>query len=249
MHILAVIQGHYGQRIVDHIRLRGPADWTVQTFKPPPWLTTVVDDPDEFQRQNVAPANLVLALVESRPLAQLVPDIARHTNAKAVLCPIDNSDWVPTPLKNQIQKALKEAGVESVFPKPFCTLTEETAGYGADSQPYSSRIVSAFAAHFGRPRFDLQVDERTGTIEEVRVTRGSACGSTDYAARRLEGTSVESAVPKAGLLNHQYPCLASTKREPIDDDLVGTLMHVSSSVVNEELEKQISAYRKTIVES
>ena len=243
MHILAVIQGHYGQRIVDHIRLRGPAEWKVDTFKPPPWLTIVVDDHDEFLRENVTQADLVLALVESRPLAQLLPDIARHANAKAVLCPIDSPDWVPTPLKNQIQKALEESGVDSVFPKPFCTLTEETAGYGADARPYSSRIVSAFAAHFGRPRFDLQVDERSGTIEEIRVTRGSACGSTEYAAKRLEGTSVESAVPKAGLLNHQYPCLASTKREPIDDDLVETLMYVSSSVVNEELEKKISAYR------
>lgn len=244
MRILAVIQGNYGQRIVDHINLRGPAGWKVDTFKPPPWLTMVVDDPDEFLRQNVAQADLVLALGESRPLAQLLPDIARYANAKAVLCPIDNSDWVPTALKNQVQKALEEAGVESVFPKPFCTLTEETAGYGAVAQPYSSRTVSEFATHFGKPRFDVKVDERTGTIEEVQVTRGSACGSTEYAARKLEGTSVDTAVPKAGLLNHQYPCLASTKREPIDDEMVDTLMHVSSYMVNEELEEKLAPYGK-----
>jgi hypothetical protein len=230
---------------VDHIRLRGPADWTVHILEPPPFLPIIVDYPDDFLPEDVPQADLVLALVESPSSAQLVPDIARRAGAGAVLCPIDNSAWVPTGLKNQLQSEMKEAGVESVFPKPFCTLTEEAAGYGRAAQPYTSRLVSEFAAHFGRPRVELQVDEGTGTITQIQVTRGSACGATEYAARKLEGTSVEKAVPKVGLVSHQYPCLASMDRETIDDRLGDdTLMHVSGYVVNEEFEKKLEPFKE-----
>ena len=46
MRILAVVQGNYGQRMVDHIGRRGPEDWSVETFLPPPFLPIILDDPD-----------------------------------------------------------------------------------------------------------------------------------------------------------------------------------------------------------
>jgi hypothetical protein len=244
MQILAIVQGNYGQRMVDNIRRRGPADWTVQTYQPPPVLPLIVDDPDDFLPESMPQVDLVLALFESASAAQLLPDIAQRSAARAVLCPIDNSAWVPSGLKNQLQRELEQLGIESVFPRPFCTLTRETAGYGRATQPYASQTVSEFARHFGRPKLELEVDERTGIIERIDVIRGSACGATDYAAEKLEGTAVEDAVPKAGLISHQYPCLASMDREPIDDRLVDTLMHVSGYVLNEEMEEKLRPFRK-----
>ena len=245
MRILAVVQGNYGQRIVDNIRHRRPVDWTVETYEPPPVLPIIVDDPEEFLPGTLPTVDLVLALIESPAAAQLIPAIAQRSGAKAVLCPIDNSAWIPTGLKNQLQRELEQIGIESAFPKPFCTLTEETAGYRGAAQPYKSQTISEFARHFGRPALNLRVDARTGIIEKVEVVRGSPCGATHYAAQRLEGTAVEDAVPKAGLLSHHYPCLASMEREPIDDRLEDdTLMHVSGYVLNEEMEEKLRPYRK-----
>ena len=55
---------------------------------------------------------------------------------------------------------------------------------------------------------------------------------------------MEDAIPKAGLVSHQYPCLASMDRESIDDRLVDTLMHVSGYVINEEMEEKLKPHRK-----
>ncbi|MEE8442506.1 MAG: DUF166 family protein [Dehalococcoidia bacterium] len=244
MRILAVVQGKWGQRIVDNICSRGPEDWAMETYKPPAVLPMIVDDPEEFLPETLPQADLVLALIESPATAQLVPAIARLSEAKAVLCPIDNSAWVPTGLKNQLQKELADIGIESAFPKPFCTLTEESVGYRRAAEAYNSQTISEFARHFGKPRVNLTVDTEAGTLEKIEVVRGAACGATCYAAEKLEGMTVEESVPKAGLLSHQYPCLASMEREQIDDRLEDTLMHVSGYVLNEEMEEKLKPYKE-----
>jgi hypothetical protein len=244
MRILAILQGHYGQRMVDNIRKRAPAGWGVETFEPPKLLPTIIDDPSEFLPPTLPQADLVLSLAESPRAAQLIPAIAWLSGAKAVLAPIDNSAWMPTGLKSQLRRELEEMGVESAFPKPFCTLTEETAGYRRAAEPYRSETIAEFARHFGRPKLNITVDDQQGAIQQVEVLRGSPCGATHYAAERLAGTPVEEAVPKAGLISHHYPCLASMEREQIDDRLFETLMHVSGYVINEEVAERLKPYRK-----
>lgn len=49
--------------------------------------------------------------------------------------------------------------------------------------------INEFASVFGRPAFDVLVRD-DGTIEQVRVTRGSPCGSTFAASAELAGTRV-----------------------------------------------------------
>lgn len=244
MRILAVVQSNYGERIVENIRKRGPKDWTIETFQPSRMLPPIIDDPEEFLPETLPQADLVLAMVENPRAAQLIPAIARLSGAKAVIAPIDNSAWIPTGLKNQLQRELAEKGVTAVFPKTFCTLTEETAGYRRAAQSYQNKTISEFARHFGRPRLNLTVNPNTGIIEKMEVERGAPCGATHYAAERLAGTSVKEAVPRAGLVSHHYPCLASMEQEPIDDRLTDTLMHLSGYVINEEVEEKIKPYKK-----
>ncbi len=244
MRILAVVQGKWGQRFVDNIRSRCPEDWTIETYRPPAMLPVILDYPEEFLPPTLPQVDMVLAFTESPMSAQLIPAIARLSGAMAVLCPIDNSAWMPEGLKNQLQRELEQMGVESAFPKTFCTLTEETAGYRRAAQPYTSRLISEFARYFGRPKLKLTVNPETGIIERIEVVRGSPCGATHYMASKLEGTSVEDAVPRAGLLSHQYPCLASMEREMIDDRLEDTLMHVSGFLMNEEMEEKLRPYKK-----
>jgi hypothetical protein len=49
--------------------------------------------------------------------------------------------------------------------------------------------INEFSAIFGRPAFDISLRD-DGTIERVRVTRGSPCGSTVAASAELPGTEI-----------------------------------------------------------
>ncbi len=244
MRILAVIQGHYGERYVEHISKTGPKDWTIETHRTPQSLPIILEDPEDFVPQVLPQVDLVLALTESSRTAQLIPTIAQRAGARAALCPIDDSKWMPTGLKNQLQRELEQMGIESAFPKPFCTLTEEAVGYRRAAEPYTSETISEFAKWFGKPRLSVVVNPDTNTIERVEVFRGAPCGATHFAAESLVGIHVEEAVPKAGLVSHQFPCLAAMDREWIDDRLEDTLMHVSGFLINEEVEEHIKPFKR-----
>lgn len=239
MRILILTQGHYGERIAENIRKCAPETWVVETITIPRILPMVVDEPEEFLPSDIPEADLLLALSESTGMAQLVPAIAAVSRAKAVIMPVDNSAWLPLGLKNQLQREIAERGVVAVFPKTFCTLTENSTGFGNDIEPYDNEYIAAFAKCFGKPRLSIVLDGQGATIAEVKVERGAPCGSTLLVAEKLIGTPIEEAVPKSGLHAHHYPCLASMDMEPTGD----TLMHISGYVVNEEVERAIKSHR------
>lgn len=240
MRILGLYQGHYGNRIVEHIKKSGPQHWTIDVFIPPCSLPIVIDDPKEFLPPEILQADLLLALSESPQTAQLVPAITRLSGVKAVIMPIDTSSWLPIGLKNQIEKEIVNMGVTAVFPKTFCTLTEKTAGFGADVETYDSPYITSFATHFGEPKLKIKIDTQDQKIAEVEVARSAPCGSTYNVAEKLIGVAIEEAVPRAGLVAHHYPCLASMAMEPTGD----TLMHISGYVVNEEVCQKLQQYRR-----
>ena len=239
MRILALVQGQYGQRIVQNLRQRSPQEWSIEAITVSRALPLVVDEPAEFLPSDIPQADLLLALTESPGAAQLIPAAARLSGAKSVIAPIDNSAWLPLGLRNQLRRELAETGVTAVFPKTFCTLTENSAGFRGNAEPYDDERIAAFAINFGRPKLKIYVDPQNRNMIEVTVDRSAPCGSTHFAAERMVGIPLEEAVPRAGLIVHHYPCLASMQPEQIDDDLLETLMHVSGYVMNEEVEREI----------
>lgn len=239
MRIIVLIQGSYGERIVQNLRQRSPQGWRIEAITITRALPLIVDEPEEFLSSNIPQADLLLALTESAGAAQLIPAVVRLSGAKSVIAPIDNSAWLPLGLKNQLQRELAELGVAAVFPKTFCTLTETSAGFRGNAEPYDNEHIASFARHFGRPKLKISVDPQNGGIIEVMVERGAPCGSTHFAADNLVGVVVGEVVPRAGLIVHHYPCLASMQREQIDEGLLETLMHVSGYVMNEEVEREI----------
>ena len=245
MRILALVQGQYGERIVQNLRQRAPQGWTLEIITVPRVLPLIVDEPEEFLPSHITQADLLLALTESPGAAQLIPAVVKRSGAKSVIVPIDNSTWLPLGLRNQLRRELAEMDVTAAFPKTFCTLTEKSAGFRSDAEPYNDQWIASFANHFGRPKLKIHVDPEKSSIIEVTVNRGAPCGSTHYAAHRMAGMSLEEAIPRAGLLVHHYPCLASMQPEQIDDGLIETLMHVSGYVMNEEVEREISPCLKS----
>jgi hypothetical protein len=238
MHILVLVHGHYGQRIVRHVQAHRPPEWRVESLTLPRVLPAVIDEPEKLLPPHLGPADLILHLGETPQAAQLLPTVVTRSQAKAVIAPVDNGVWLPEGLKNQLGGDLAALGVPVVFPSPLCSLTEEHAGFGCQAEPYHSPLVACFARHFGRPRFTLKIDADGRVIEEAVVERGAPCGSTHFAAARLMGMPVTGMVPRAGLIALHYPCLASMHQKCIDNQ-VETLMHTSGRIVNEELELAI----------
>lgn len=240
MRILALQQGHYGQRIIEYIKKSAPPDWVIEIIVPPGRLPLIIDEPKEFLPAGIPQADLLLALSESAETAQLVPAIAELAQVKAVIMPVDNSAWLPPGLKNQLRQEMSTMGITAVFPKTFCTLTEKTTGFRDDVEGYENGHVAEFAKYFGMPRLDIRVDSNREKILEVIIERCAPCGSTHRVAEKLVGVPVGEAVPQAGLHCHHYPCLASMQMEPNGE----TLMHISGYVVNEEVEEKLRSFRK-----
>jgi len=211
MRILIAIQGNYGQRMVDNIKQHCPDNWEVNSFTIPIGLPAIIDDADEFLPQELPATDLLISLGEHSGVAQMIPDMVKKSGAKAVIAPADNRTWLPPGLANQIHRKLESLGVEMIYPVPFCTLTEKGI---------QSSYIREFTKYFGRPEVDMELDK--DRIKKVTVTKDAPCGNTRYMADGLVGVWIRDAVEQAGLLHHQYPCLATMA---MDQEFEDTLMH------------------------
>jgi hypothetical protein len=93
MRILAVITGDYGARHVENIRAHGPEDWQIESWHAPTALPLIIDYPEDYLPETMPEADLVLALAEHKGVAELLPEIAQLTGARAVIAPVDNEAW------------------------------------------------------------------------------------------------------------------------------------------------------------
>lgn len=243
MRILVLTQGPYGERIARNLRETAPSDWIVKEIALPKRLPALIDEPEEFTPANVPQADIVLAAGESLGAAQLISEFVKRSGARSVIAPIDNSAWLPPGLANQLKTELVGMGVAVVFPKPFCSLTENTYGFRRAAQLYNDGLIAEFARHFGRPKLKIKVNPETKLIEHVEVLRNSACGGVAHAAKGLMGIHADEADTKAGLILHHYPCLCSMNQEWLDDRLYDTLMHASGYIINEEVAEQVKPYK------
>jgi hypothetical protein len=241
MRILAVVSGDYGRRHVENIRTRGPADWEVEVWEAPAVLPPIVDYPEDFVPRSLPRADLVLAVGEHRGIAELIPEVARVTGARAVIAPVDREEWLPRGLARQLCGWLADLGVACVTPKPFCSLTETHYNLRRHRVAYDDPLIAAFAHYFGQPDLRVTVDPQSRTITSVEVVRDACCGCTRFVAEGLVGVSADEAEQEAGLLHHHYPCLAGMAKDP---DFNDTLMHVSGNVVKGQVAEQVRPHRR-----
>jgi hypothetical protein len=242
MRILAIVTGEYGRRHVDNVRKHGPAGWQVEVWQAPSVLPPVVDYPEDYLPQSLPAADLLLAFGEHRGVAELIPEIARMTGAKAVIAPVDREEWLPRGLARQLRGWLADVGVACVTPKPLCSLTEMHYNVRRHRVAYDDPFIAGFARHFGRPELHITVDPNTRAIATVDVVRDAVCGCARSVARGLVGVSADDAEEKAGLLHHHYPCLAGMVKDP---DFSDTLMHVSGNILKDAVGEQVKPYKET----
>lgn len=237
LRLLSITQGNWGERIAQNIADHAPADWVVQTWAAPRLIPPIVDDPEDFLPSGPPQADLLLALGDVPGFAQLIPDIARLCGAQAVLAPIDRNSAMPPGLVSQVRAWLEEMDVDSLFPKPFCSLTETQCNRSPLVKTYDIPLIARFARHFGRPTFGITVEG--DRIAQVRVVRDAACGCARHVSRGLAGERLEDAAERAGMLHHHYPCLASMDQ---DGDYNDTLMHVSGNFLKDAIQEEVSSY-------
>lgn len=242
MRILAIISGEYGARHLTNIRQHGRFDWHIEVWQAPATFPLVIDYPEDYLPASFSPTDLILSFGEHKGIAELLPDIARTTGAKAVIAPVDNEAWLPRGLARQLRGWLEQMGVACATPKPLCSLTENDFGLTRRQRiRYHSQEIAEFAQYFGQPELKITVNPDTRQIEAVEVVRDTVCGCARYVAQGLVGVSADEAEEKAGLLHHHYPCLASMGK---DIDFGDTLMHISGNVLKDNVAAQVKPYKR-----
>jgi len=243
MRILAVISGEYGARHVNNIRQHGPSSWQIEVWQAPALFPLVIDYPEDYLPEEVPPADLILSFAEHKGVAELLPDLAQMSGAKAVVAAIDSEAWLPRGLARQLRGWLEKMGVACATPKPLCSLTETDFGHTRRQRlSYNSPLISEFATYFGQPKLEIAVDPETRLITSAVVRRDAVCGCARYVAEHLVGVSVDEAEEKAGLLHHHYPCLASMVKD-IDFNM-DTLMHASGALLKDNVGEQVKPYKQ-----
>ena len=238
MRLLVLVTGDYGWRHLANLRRYAPQTWQIETWETPKVLPPIIDYPENYLPDVLPDCDLILSLAEIKGVAELIPDIAKLSNAHAVIAPIDNVAWLPVGLARQLIEWLARIQVACVTPKPFCSLTTTHFNHLRLKQTYDDPLIREFASSFGRPAFSDAVVEQ-GKITQLTVKQDACCGCARYVAEKLIGTPVNDALEAGGLHHHHYPCQASMG---IDVQYGDTLMHVSGNIMKDALQESLRPY-------
>jgi hypothetical protein len=239
MNILAIVSGEFGHRNVRNIQANAPDGWSIEIWQAPPSLPQMIDYPEDHIPDSFPDSDLILSFAELSGVAELLPEIAKMSGAKAVVVAVNNETWLPLGLGRQLRGWLKDIDVVCATPRPLCSLTESDFGVTRyDRIKFKSTEIAEFARHFGKPDLKIVVDEESSTIKTAEVIRDAVCGNTRHVAQQIIGLSTNEVLDKASLLHKHFPCLTTmTKLDDFDHE---TLMHESGHQLTENIKIQLS---------
>ncbi|MBS7632594.1 thymidylate synthase [Candidatus Bathyarchaeota archaeon] len=199
-------------------------------------LPAFIDEPDNFMPKSLPKADLCVASGLHKDLLLELPNHVEKAGIKGIVVPIEDFAEVPSGLRIQVEEKCQKLGLESAFPKPFCSLT------ASQDKPTISKLVAELK--IGRPLFEVSTAtlHNQEVIESVAVKRSAPCGSTWYIARKLlrvetEKNRLYDAVAKA---HHSYPCTATMA---VDPEAKEPILHIGGYIIREEVEKAIANAR------
>jgi len=239
MNILAILSGEFGHRNVRNIQANAPNGWSIEVWQAPPALPQMIDFPEDHIPDSFPDSDLILSFAEITGVAELLPEIAKMSGAKAVVVAVNNETWLPLGLGRQLRGWLEDMGVVLAMPRPLCSLTETDYGVTRyDRIKFESPEIAEFARYFGKPNLKIEVDEDTSTIKSAEVIRDAVCGNTRHVAQQIIGLTTAEVLDKANLLHKHFPCLTTmTKLDDFDHE---TLMHESGHQLTENIKSQLS---------
>ena len=205
--VCAECRSRYGSYVGDIVGIH-PTD---------PPSPTMIEDPEKFIKDlNLTQCDLLLIVAIHHDLLAAADQIVEATGAKAVIVPIEDSTWVPPGLRAQVKETLDNIGVESAFPKPFCTL-----------QPGVGPIIDEFIERYKIGSPIHYVDMNKDVIAEIGPLRSAPCGCTWYVSQKIRGKSIsdpDALFDEIAKAHHSYPCTASMNK---DRELGDALLHIA----------------------
>jgi hypothetical protein len=202
----------------------------------PSELPAFIDSPEKYMPKKIPRADLCVASGLHKDLLLELPSHLEKAGVKGLIVPIEDFAEVPSGLAKQVDEKCRELGLESAFPKPFCSLKPSA------SVPTISRFVSELSV--GRPSLEISTAKRSSHeyIDSTAVKRSAPCGSTWYVAKKLIGTETETetlydVVAKA---HHSYPCTATMG---VDPETKEPILHMGGYTIREEVERALKTAR------
>lgn len=181
----------------------------------------MLDDAAEFLPPELGASEVVIAINIHPELLLEIPRALVGRGVRALIAPIEDPNWIKPGLQRQVTQACAQIGIETAFPKPFCSLEPSTPA------------IREFCEEFrvGAPVFELSVGE--SKVTAAVVVHGSPCGLTHFVGEKLVGLPADESLPeKAGQFHHTYPCLASMSLDPATGE---TVMHASLYLIRERV--------------
>ncbi|RLI29258.1 thymidylate synthase [Candidatus Bathyarchaeota archaeon] len=205
----------------------------------PSELPAFIDNPEKYMPRKLPKAHLCIASGLHKDLLLGLPEYIEKMGMQGLIVPIEDFVEVPSGLRKQIEEECSELGLETAFPKPFCSLEP------LRDRPVISRLVDELK--IGRPLLEISTIRRgeTEVIASTVVRRSAPCGSTWYVARKLIGVETKreilyDAVAKA---HHTYPCTATMN---VDPEVGEPILHIGGYIIREEVEKALKQGEQSI---
>lgn len=240
MKIAVLYSGSFGQKVLSHLRdvekfCTGCAECTecrrqyalnysrdIQlVWEQPDNLPAMLEeDPAEILPPVSAlnGVHTVLAINLHQDILLSLQEHCSQAGVKALVVPLEDPLWLQGGARRQAEQKARGAGLEVVFPKPFCSLREE------DAHPEVNKFIRYF--RLGFPQFSIRKLE--GVIQEARVLQTSPCGAAYFVARNLAGVPADEKLSEiVGNKWHNYPCTASMK---MDRELKDTILHCAGEL-------------------
>ena len=205
----------------------------------PAELPAFIDDPEKYMPKKIPEADLCISSGLHKDLLLELPYLIERAGVKGLIVPIEDFTEVPSGLRKQLEETCVELGLESAFPKPFCSLEP------SKEKPTISRFIDELKV--GRPQLEISIAKRGNSevIDSTVVRRSAPCGSTWYVARKLVGIEIQreilyDVIAKA---HHSYPCTATMN---VDPETKEPILHLAGFIIREEVEK---ALKQTLMEN
>lgn len=198
----------------------------------PSKLPAFIDDSRKYMPRKIPNADICIASGLHKDLLLDLPGYIQKAGFKALIVPIEDFAKVPSGLRKQLEEECEDLGLETSFPKPFCSLKPDA------NKPLISRFVDEFK--IGRPLLEVSIVKKGGdeVIGSTIVVRSAPCGSTWYVARKLVGVKLEKEVlyDVVAKAHHSYPCTATMA---VDPEIGEPILHVGGYIIREEVEEAI----------
>jgi hypothetical protein len=231
---------HYADRVIGHLSDKGEyckacqddciscrkgykldfSDSIAGILEFPARLPAILDDPEEYLPKSLPEHEVIIAIAVNEELLLALAE--RLNSTRGLIVPQEGSNWITPNYIQKISALCRENGIESAFPKPFCSFQA------------SEGILAEFMKEFriGRPRVSYKLKD--GKIIKARVEVSAPCGATYYTCRGLTGRGIDEDL-KFIIDNRlsAYPCTAD---HAVDREFNDSITHQAVKIQREILE-------------